>query len=175
MRNDGLLHRDVTGAILGAFHDVQHHLGPGFLESVYEGAMEVVLSDAGLLVERQAPLRVHFRGHVIGDFRADLVVAGVVMVELKVCGNLSAAHDAQMLNYLRSTDMEVGMLLNFGQNPQHRRLVFANARKGLRVGPRSGPPRHSAVNNAEHQSEVPPRHSAVQIIEHRAEQVAEPE
>jgi GxxExxY protein len=157
MGNGGLLHGEVTGAILRAFDEVQRDLGPGFLESVYEAAMEVVLSEAGLLVERQTALHVHFRGRVIGDFRADLVVAGVVLVELKVCRVLTSSHDAQLLNYLRSSDKEVGLLLNFGPNPEFRRRVFANERKGISrqvsVGPRSGPPRHSAVKTAEHEAE----------------------
>jgi GxxExxY protein len=153
MGDGGLLHGDITGRILHAFDDVQRELGPGFLESVYEGAMELVLSDAGLLVQRQAPLDVLFRGHVIGEFRADLIVAGLVLVELKVCRHLLPIHEAQLLHYLRSSDKEVGLLLNFGPNPQFRRRVFTNERKGVSVGPRSGPPRHSAVKTAEHEAE----------------------
>jgi GxxExxY protein len=85
----------------------------------------------GIAVKRQHPLLVWFRGETIGDFRADLVVADRVIVELKAAKALEPAHEAQLLNYLRASDLEVGLLLNFGPTPKIKRLVFANEKKKI--------------------------------------------
>ncbi len=132
----GLKHRELTEKIIGVFYDVYNELGHGFLESVYEEAMAVALPQGGLRVERQVPLRVTFRGIVIGDFRADLLVEDSVLLELKAARDIDPAHEAQLLNYLRATEIEVGLLLNFGPKPQFKRLVFENSRKEIRVHPR---------------------------------------
>jgi len=132
----GLKHKELTEKIIGVFYEVYNELGHGFLESVYEEAMAVALPQAGLKVERQVPLRVTFRGTVIGDFRADLLVESSVLLELKAGRELEPAHEAQLLNYLRATEIEVGLLLNFGPKPQFKRLVFENSRKEIRVDPR---------------------------------------
>jgi len=125
-------HQEVTEAIIHAFYEVYNELGHGFLESVYEEAMFRVLKGNGITVRRQYPLPVWFRGEQIGDFRADLVVAANVIVELKAAKALEPAHEAQLLNYLRASDAEVGLLLNFGPTPKIKRLVFANEKKHLR-------------------------------------------
>jgi GxxExxY protein len=127
-RYDGAL-RWVSEAILGGFYRVYRELGPGFLESVYEAAVAIVLHDMGLRVERQAPVNVRFRGATIGTFRIDLLVESSVAVELKASRSLDPSHEAQLLNYLRASDLEVGLLLNFGQRPSFKRLAFANDRK----------------------------------------------
>ena len=129
----GLKRRQLTEKIIGVFYDVYNELGHGFLESVYEQAMVIALSAAGLKVERQFPLIVTFRGRVVGDFRADLLVERAVILELKAAAGIDPAYEAQLLNYLRATEIEVGLLLNFGPKPQFKRLVFENSRKQIRV------------------------------------------
>jgi GxxExxY protein len=126
---DGLKHRDLTQRIIGVFCEVYNELGPGFLESVYEEAMALALAQLGLRIERQVPLPVWFRGQRIGDFFADLVVEQSVILELKAASGIDSAHEAQLLHYLRSTEIEVGLLLNFGPRPEFKRMVFENSKK----------------------------------------------
>jgi len=128
----GLKHRELTEKIIGVFYEVYNELGHGFLESVYEEAMAVALPQAELKLERQVPLRVTFRGAVVGDFRADLLVDNAVLLELKAAREIEPVHEAQLLNYLRATQIEVGLVLNFGPKPQFKRLVFENSRKETR-------------------------------------------
>ncbi len=125
----GLKHEKLTGAILHAFYEVYNELGQGFLESVYQNAMAIVLRASGYQVDSQFPVPVWFRGCKIGDFKADLLVEGRVIVELKVARLIEPAHEAQLLNYLRATDIEVGLVLNFGPEPKFRRLAYENTRK----------------------------------------------
>lgn len=137
---DEYLHGDVTRWLIGAFYDVYNELGVGFLEEVYERAMELALSELGLEVRSQVAVPVWFRGHQIGDYIADLLVEGVVIVELKAARGIDPAHESQLLNYLRATAVEVGLLLNFGPKPEVRRRIFDNDRKRLRARP--DPPPH---------------------------------
>jgi GxxExxY protein len=132
----GFKHRELTERIIGVFYDVYNELGHGFLESVYEEAMAIALGQTGLHVERQMSLKVIFRGEVVGDFRADVIVERAVILELKAASGIDPAHEAQLLNYLRATEIEVGLLMNFGPKAQFRRLVFENSRKEIRVNPR---------------------------------------
>ena len=138
----GLLeHRELTEQIIGIFYEAYNELGSGFLESVYAKAMAVALREAGLTVEREKPIAVHFRGSVVGDFWADIVVNGRVICELKASPSIQSVYEAQLLNYLRASDMEVGLLLNFGPKPQFKRLAFSHARKRsafIRDDPRPG-------------------------------------
>jgi GxxExxY protein len=122
-------HQETTAAIIRCFFDVYNELGAGFLESVYGEALEMVLLQCGLKAKRQFPLPVFFRGRKIGDFRADLIVDDAVIVEIKAAKALDPAHEAQLLNYLRAHDFEVGLLLNFGPSPSVKRLVFSNHQK----------------------------------------------
>ena len=131
---DSLKHRQLTEKIIGIFYDVYNELGHGYLESIYEQALE--LEDAGLRVERQVCLQVHFRGRLVGEFRADLIVEGCVLIELKASRRSDESFEKQTLNYLRGTKLEVGLLFNFGARPEFRRLVFENERKESRVHPR---------------------------------------
>ena len=124
-----LKHQELTRRIIGVFFEVYNELGSGFLESVYVGALAVALRDAGLRVEREMTLTVRFRDRIVGRFRADLVVGGAVIVQAKACPCLHAAHQVQVLNYLRATVLEVGLLLNFGPRPMVKRLLFDNANK----------------------------------------------
>jgi GxxExxY protein len=126
---------DVTEKIIGAFYDVYNELGYGFLESVYARSMVIALREFGLMVDHQVPITVWFREQQVGDFRADLLVENNVLVELKSVRTLEPAHEAQLLHYLKSTEVEVGLLLNFGIKPQFRRLVFDNTRKKIRENP----------------------------------------
>lgn len=122
-------HVPLTEKIIGVFYEVYNELGQGFLESVYENAMTVALSQSGLAVVQQSDVQVMFRGQVVGEFRADLIVEGTILVELKAARAIDVAHEAQVLNYLRATTIEVGLLLNFGPKPQMKRFAFDNNRK----------------------------------------------
>jgi GxxExxY protein len=123
-------HEELTGRIIKQFYDVYNELGHGFLESVYEKALTIALRHAGLTAERRVPIPVYFRNELVGEFEADLLVEKSVIIELKAARALDSSHEAQLLNYLRATPMEVGLLLNFGPKPEIKRMAFDNARKG---------------------------------------------
>lgn len=123
-------HKAITEQILKAFYAVYNILGYGFLEKVYENAMVLELGESGLEVVTQAPIKVFYSGHVVGEYFADLLVDDAVIVELKSVGALSPEHEAQLLNYLKATRYEVGLLLNFGPKPQVMRKVYDNQLKG---------------------------------------------
>lgn len=127
-----MLHHALTEKIIGVFYDVYNELGHGFLESIYETAMVIALREKGLTVEQQVEVPVWFRGNKIGTFFADLFVEGVVIVELKAVRSIDPAHEAQLLHYLRSTEIELGLLLNFGVRPEIKRKIFDNPRKSVR-------------------------------------------
>jgi GxxExxY protein len=127
-----LLHRDLTDRILNAFYKVYNVLGGGFLEKVYENAMAAELRKRGFKVEQQKSIKVYYGAILVGDYYADLVVEDKVILELKAADALNPAHDAQLGNYLKATDVEVGMLLNFGDKPEFRRRIFTNDRKKRR-------------------------------------------
>jgi GxxExxY protein len=125
-----LKHSDITDKILHAFYKVVYpELGYGFLEKVYENAMVIALTAMGLNVQQQVKITVYFQEQVVGEYFADLIVEDVVIVELKATSRLLAEHEAQLLNYLRATPYEVGLLLNFGPKPQFIRKAFDNSRK----------------------------------------------
>lgn len=132
-------HGELTQRIIGVFYEVYNELGQGFLESVYENAMLIALRDAGISVQYKHPIEVSFRGQSVGIFEADLLVEGVVLLELKSGRAIDPAHEAQLLNYLRATKVEVGLALNFGPKPEFRRLAYDNSRKQLRGAPPSKP------------------------------------
>jgi GxxExxY protein len=125
----------ITEKIIGIFYDVYNELGYGFLESVYAKSMVIALRESGLTVNHQVPITVWFREQQVGEFRADLLVENNVLVELKSVRVLELAHEAQLLHYLKSTEVEVGLLINFGVKPQFRRVVFDNTRKKIRENP----------------------------------------
>ena len=132
-----LLHVELTEKIIGVYYDVYNEIGHGFLESVYGNCMQRALIQAGLQVERQVSIPVFFRGWDVGQFKADLIVNQRILIELKAVKILDGSHEAQVMNYLRATEIEVGLLLNFGgPKPQFRRFVFENTRKKIRVHPR---------------------------------------
>jgi GxxExxY protein len=127
-----LKHEELTGKIIDVFYDVYNELGHGFLESVYENSMRLALTESRLLLPDKQPLLVHFRGVVVGTFEPDIIVEERVILELKSARAIDPAHEAQLLNYLRATTVEVGLLLNFGPKPEFKRMVFDNSRKRLR-------------------------------------------
>jgi GxxExxY protein len=123
-------HSELTGKILGAFFQLHKELGFGFSEKVYESALEVLLTELGIIVERQRNICVYYHGKVVGEYKADMIVNGMVLLEIKSVEKLIDAHDAQLLNYLKATDLEVGLLLNFGRQAEFRRKIYDNPRKG---------------------------------------------
>jgi GxxExxY protein len=130
-----LKHSALTEKVIGIFYDVYNELGYGFLESTYAEAMVIALEESGLIAAREVSVPVWFRGKKAGEYFADLMVDNVVLLELKTARNLESAHEAQLLHYLRATQVEVGLLLNFGMRPQFRRLLFDNQRKKIRGNP----------------------------------------
>lgn len=119
-----MLYEAITGKILEAAFEVAHELGCGFLESVYEKALKIALQNKGFRVTEQHPIKVYFRGQDVGEFYADLFVEEKVIVELKAAKALAPEHQAQVINYLKATGIEVGLLINFGQPKiEYKRLV----------------------------------------------------
>ena len=117
-------HEEITKEIIGCAFEVSNELGAGFLESVYEKAMVIALAEKGLSCQPQHPIKVMFRERCVGDFYADILVEGKVMVELKAVKVIAPEHQAQVINYLNATGIEVGLLINFGnQKLEYRRFT----------------------------------------------------
>ncbi|HVT38837.1 MAG TPA: GxxExxY protein [Gemmatimonadaceae bacterium] len=125
-----LLHGDLTNEIIGSFFEVYNELGYGFIESVYQRALPLALKDRGISSEREVALTVHYRGRPVGDYRADLVVEGRVIVESKVADRIIPVHELQLLNYLKGTGLTVGILLNFGPRATFRRMILTSPKEG---------------------------------------------
>lgn len=123
-------HVQLTEQIIKAFYTVYNALGYGFLEKVYENALAVELRKMGLTIVQQAEIKVYYAGVLVGEYYADLLVADAVIVEIKAVRTLLKEHEAQLLNYLKATPYEVGLLLNFGPKPEIKRKVYDNERKG---------------------------------------------
>ena len=119
-------HTEITRQIIKAFYTVYNTLGYGFLEKVYENAMVIELFALGLEVESQSSVEVYYHEQLVGKYFTDLLVEGCVIVELKAARELCAAHEAQLLNYLKATPHEVGLLLNFGSKPKVKRKAYDN-------------------------------------------------
>ena len=125
-------HQAITKKIIRAFYTVYNTLGYGFLEKVYENAMAIEVGKLGVHVVTQVPICVHYAGQPVGDYVADMIVADRVIVEFKAAQKLVKQHEAQLLNYLNATQYEVGLLFNFGPEPDFTRKVFDNERKKYR-------------------------------------------
>ena len=125
---DGPSH-ELTEKIIGVFYQVHNELGVGFLEAVYRESMRIALLQSGLMVEAEVGLPVYFRGLLAGIFRADLVVESKIILELKVADAISKSHEAQLLHYLKSSRIEIGLILNFGESPKIKRILMTNDRK----------------------------------------------
>lgn len=126
-----MLHENITGAIINSFYEVYNTLGYGFLEKVYENALFIELSQKGFFVEKQKRIKVFYNDSIVGDYYADLILEECVIVELKAAEALRDEHEYQLINYLKATEIEVGLLLNFGKKPEFRRRIFTNEIKGL--------------------------------------------
>ncbi len=120
-----LIEEELTEKVLGACFEVANELGGGFLESVYQKAVVIVLRDQGLKAEEQVPLKVLFRGQVAGDFYADILIEDRLILELKSVKALVSEHEAQLMNYLKATGVKVGLLVNFGRTKlEWKRMVY---------------------------------------------------
>lgn len=124
-----MLYEELTEEILGAYYDVYRTLGYGFLEQVYQNALFFELQARGLACEAQKTIDVYYHDRLVGKYYADIVVEGKVILELKATVSLLEEHECQLINYLKATDMEVGLLMNFGKRPEVRRKIFTNERK----------------------------------------------
>ena len=120
---------ECASIAIKCFYSVYRVLGHGFLEKNYENALAFELRERGLRVEQQAPIEVLYKGQVIGEYFADLLVEGCLIIELKAATFLSANHEAQLLNYLKATHIELGLLMNFGKRPEVSRIIYDNPRK----------------------------------------------
>ena len=123
------LFKEETDEIIAAFYEVYNSLGYGFLERVYQNALYQELMRRGFKCEAQHKIKVYFKGHEEGEYFADLLVNGHIILELKAVDSICNEHELQLINYLKATEIEVGLLLNFGEKPQVRRKLFTNDRK----------------------------------------------
>jgi len=124
-------HEQLTEKIIQAFYKVYNTLGYGFLEKVYENAMFIELTTMGYKVEKQKKILVYYFGSIVGDYNADMIVEDIVTVELKANECLAEENENQLINYLKATNIEVGLLLNFGRKPQIKRKIFDNDKKPM--------------------------------------------
>jgi GxxExxY protein len=122
-------HSELTEIIIKAFFNVYNSLGYGFLEKVYENSMMIELKSLGLDCEKQKPISVFYKHLNVGEYFADIIVENKVIIELKVAEGIIEEHEAQLLNYLKATNIEVGLLFNFGKQPQFKRQIFENEYK----------------------------------------------
>lgn len=124
-----LKYQNITDVIIAAYFFVYNNLGYGFLEKVYENAFAYELRKRGLKVEQQVRIKVYYDGTIVGEYIADLVVQGVVLCELKANESTTNIDLAQLINYLRATEIEVGLLFNFGPKPKFERRFLSNENK----------------------------------------------
>jgi len=130
-----MLHEELSNKIIKAYYEVYNELGYGFLEKVYENAMVMVLKSYGISGRKQVPIKVHFRKFKVGDYFADIIVEDKIIIELKAGESLCEEHELQLMNYLRATDIELGLLFNFGVKPQFKRKIFENKyKKSVNIG-----------------------------------------
>ena len=130
-----MLYEEITGKILKAFYKVYNTLGFGFLEKVYENALVIELMKLGLSVNQQEGIPVYYDGVMVGDYSADILVEEVIILELKAAESMRNEHFAQLTNYLKATDKELGLVLNFGKKPDFKSILFTNdIKQALRAG-----------------------------------------
>ncbi len=129
MVNENFKYSEITEIIIKAFYNVYNQLGYGFLEKVYENALMIELKKLGLKAEHQKPIKVYYDKQIIGDYFADIIVEDVVILELKAIKSIISEHETQLVNYLKATNIEVGLLLNFGPKPEHKRRVLTEEYK----------------------------------------------
>ena len=126
MSEENYKHSEITEQIIKAFYNVYNTLGYGFLEKVYENAMLIELKKVGLNAIAQQPIRVYYDSAEIGVYFADILVENKVILELKTAEGIASENEAQLINYLRATDIEIGLVLNFGKKPQFKKKAFSN-------------------------------------------------
>lgn len=126
MGNSNYLHLGITELIIKAFYNVYNILGYGFLEKVYENSLVIELNKIGIDCKAQSPITVYYKSNIVGRYYSDIIVEDCVIIEIKTVKELIEKHEVQLLNYLKATDIEVGLLLNFGKEPQVRRKIFSN-------------------------------------------------
>ncbi|GHT17895.1 hypothetical protein FACS189429_3040 [Bacteroidia bacterium] len=126
-----MIHKELTDKIIHCFYKVYNELGFGFLENVYQNALYFELLNCGFKVEPQKPIKVYYQNQVVGNYRADLLVEDTIILELKAVEVLLEEHELQLINYLKATNLEIGLLLNFGKKPELKRKIFTNDRKNL--------------------------------------------
>ncbi len=124
-----LLHKDITDGIINAYYYVYNELGYGFLEKVYQNAMLIELKERGFKVESQKIIKVYFKDIIVGEYFADIIVDDKIILELKSCESLAAEHEVQLFKYLKATEIEVGLLFNFGKRAAFKRKIYTNDNK----------------------------------------------
>ncbi len=129
-----LLHKDLTDQIIKTFYDVYNELGYGFLEKVYQNSLYIELKNRGFQVKAQKQIKVYYKNVAVGEYYADLIVNNLIILELKATEFMVKEFEFQLINYLRATEIEVGLLLNFGVKPEFKRKVFTNERKNITHG-----------------------------------------
>ncbi len=129
MISENYKHSEITDKIIKSFYNVYNKLGYGFLEKVYGNSMLIELRKNGLEAKGQQQIKVFYESFEVGNYFADVVVEDKVIIELKAAEGLCEEHEAQLINYLRATEIEVGLLLNFGKTPQFKKKVFSNEYK----------------------------------------------
>ena len=123
---DNYKHSELTEKIIKAFYKVYNTLGYGFLEKVYENALFIELELIGLNIKKQEPIKVYYEEREVGVYFADITVENTIIIELKATEYLCEEHESQVINYLKATEIEVGLLLNFGKKPEIKRKVYSN-------------------------------------------------
>ncbi|MCK5269951.1 MAG: GxxExxY protein [Sedimentisphaerales bacterium] len=126
-----MLHADITDKIIKAYYKVYNTLGFGFLEKVYENALIIELKKVGFNVAQQQNIMIYYEGHEIGTYFTDIIINDLVILELKAVEKLCNEHKNQLINYLKATDKEIGLLFNFGRIPEFKRVIFTNDRKNI--------------------------------------------
>ena len=124
-----MIYKEKTKEIIKAFFNVYNKLGYGFLEKVYHNALLIELKKSGFVCESQKPVKVFYEGSMVGDYYADIIVDDCIILELKAADALCEEHEYQLINYLKATEIEIGLLLNFGKKPEFKRKIFTNERR----------------------------------------------
>lgn len=134
LKDLNMIHEEKTKEILKAFFTVYNKLGYGFLEKVYQNALLIELKKSGFSCEGQKPIKVFYESFLVGDYYADIIVDNCIILELKAAEALCEEHEYQLINYLKATEIEIGLLLNFGKKPEFRRKIFTNDKKDIEHG-----------------------------------------
>jgi len=127
-----LLHKELSNKIIKCFYTVYNTLGFGFLEKVYENALMIELKKNGLKAEKQKHIKVYYELQSVGEYFADIIVEDSIILELKAAESIVEEHELQLINYLKATEIEIGLLLNFGKNPEFKRKIFTNDIKRIK-------------------------------------------